>query len=362
MDVLRIFNLQLFAEDDFEDNQTDSDTVVDETVDDVNKTEDDEINIPEEFEGLDPEIAREFTNKFREQQKAEDEKLESKKDEQEEQQSKQDDEEKIEDKPTEGIEEQLAKLRKENEQLRKQQEQIPKQQEFRPAPFKPIKLEQVPIEFARTVISEAKKIALKSVNLTEEQLNDLEFEDNGAQKKADYEAAFEIAKDNIMSNVNSELALRNQRKEAFMQAHRENMAAFKAFENEQKKDTHFKEIQDFAINGYFEKQSVVNQNIIRDAYARLERGVASPSDRYTIESYFENAKREYYKDINAKQKEKQDKVVNKYKQAKKMPRADKLSGGGDTSGKSDVDIAIEMMNNRPWEKIPEKYQKILLGE
>lgn len=45
-----------------------------------------------------------------------------------------------------------------------------------------------------------------------------------------------------------------------------------------------------------------------------------------------------------------------------MPRADKLSGGGDTSGKSDVDIAIEMMNNRPWEKIPEKYQKILLGE
>lgn len=162
-----------------------------------------------------------------------------------------------------------------------------------------------------------KKIALKSVNLTEEQLNDLEFEDNGAQKKADYEAAFEIAKDNIMSNVNSELALRNQRKEAFMQAHRENMAAFKAFENEQKKDTHFKEIQDFAINGYFEKQSVVNQNIIRDAYARLERGVASPSDRYTIESYFENAKREYYKDINAKQKEKQDKVVNKYKQAKK---------------------------------------------
>ena len=81
-----------------------------------------------------------------------------------------------------------------------------------------------------------------------------------------------------------------------------------------------------------------------------------------IEAYFENAKREYYKDINAKQKEKQDKVVNKYKQAKKMPRADKLSGGGDTSGKSDVDIAIEMMNNRPWEKIPEKYQKILLGE
>ena len=84
MDVLRIFNLQLFAEDDFEDNQIDSDvvadeTVDDETVDDVDNNENDEISIPEEFEGLDPEIAREFTNKFREQQKAEDEKLESKK-------------------------------------------------------------------------------------------------------------------------------------------------------------------------------------------------------------------------------------------------------------------------------------------
>lgn len=69
MDVLRIFNLQLFAEDDFEDNQIDSDVVADETVDDVDNNENDEISIPEEFEGLDPEIAREFTNKFREQQK-----------------------------------------------------------------------------------------------------------------------------------------------------------------------------------------------------------------------------------------------------------------------------------------------------
>ena len=58
MDALRIFNLQLFAEDDFEDNQIDSDVVADETVDDVDNTENDEINIPEEFEGLDPEIAR----------------------------------------------------------------------------------------------------------------------------------------------------------------------------------------------------------------------------------------------------------------------------------------------------------------
>ena len=64
MDVLRIFNLQLFAEDDFEDNQIDSEVVADEIVDDVDNNENDEISIPEEFEGLDPEIAREFTNKF----------------------------------------------------------------------------------------------------------------------------------------------------------------------------------------------------------------------------------------------------------------------------------------------------------
>ena len=38
MDALRIFNLQLFAEDDFEDNQIDSDVVADETVDDVDNT------------------------------------------------------------------------------------------------------------------------------------------------------------------------------------------------------------------------------------------------------------------------------------------------------------------------------------
>ena len=107
---------------------------------------------------------------------------------------------------------------------------------------------------------------------------------------------------------------------------------------------------------------VIIRDIHKAEYNRYLNKAQHEQDYKGLEAYFENAKREYYKDINAKQKEKQDKVVNKYKQAKKMPRADKLSGGGDTSGKSDVDIAIEMMNNRPWEKIPEKYQKILLGE
>lgn len=61
-------------------------------------------------------------------------------------------------------------------------------------------------------------------------------------------------------------------------------------------------------------------------------------------------------------KEKQSSVVNKYKQAKKLPRTDKIMGSNTNAEKSDLEIASDMMKNRPWEKIPSKYQKILLGE
>lgn len=379
MKTFMSFNLQLFSSDDFEDDTDVIDDVDDEVSDDNSKDiSEEELVIPEEFEGLSPEIAKEFTAKLKKQQSDEeitednkeinettdtvDETVDNE-DNGDNENNKQDDIATKDVSNAENEHEQLAKLREENAKLKQmQQEQLAKRENVVPTQFKPVQLNEIPIELARMVRKQAKEIALKSVGLTAEQLNDIEYEDGGEEKKADFETAFDIAKSNIMANINNELAFKHQQEQEFLKLHNENIKEFKKYTEEQKKDTNFNAIQEFAINEFFLKQSVPNQNMIRDAYARLERGVGSPTDRYAIEAYFENAKRAYYDSVNATKKEKQSSVVNKYKQAKKLPRTDKIMGSNTNAEKSDLEIASDMMKNRPWEKIPSKYQKILLGE
>lgn len=377
MKTLMRFNLQLFSSDDFDDDTEvidDIDEEVSEDIDSAQSEEDEELVIPEEFEGLSPEIAKEFTAKLKKQQ-SDEEMTEANKEinettdtadetvDNENKDNNKDDTATEDVSNAENEHEQLAKLREENAKLKQmQQEQLAKRENVASMQFKPVQLNEIPIELARMVRKQAKEIALKSVGLTAEQLNDIEYEDGGDEKKADFETAFDIAKSNIMANINNELALKHQQEQEFLKLHNQNIQEFKNYTEEQKKDANFSAIQEFAINEFFLKQSITNQNMIRDAYARLERGVGSPTDRYAIEAYYENAKRAYYDGVNASKKEKQSKVVNKYKQAKKLPRTDKIMGSNSNAEKSDLEIASDLMKNKPWEKIPSKYQKILLGE
>lgn len=361
MDLKKYMDLQLFNEDladdeDFEEEVNDDN----EDLAEEGEKHEDEIEIPEEFAGLPPDIAKEFTLKWKKQQeqenKTDDNKPEDVAEEKNGEVPKAEPEKK-----EKTLEERIKALEEENARLRKeqQQQQIPKQQANKPA-FQPLQLNQIPVEVARKVRQKAKEMALKSVGITAQQLEDLEFEDGGADKKADYEAAYNIAQNNIITSINNELAARYQREQAFLQAHEANMKAFKEYEAEQMKDANFEAIKNYAINDFFEKQSSADQIMIRDAYARIERGVASPTDSYAVKKYFEEAKNAYNA-ITKPKENKQAKAVEKYKQAAKIPRADKLAGSSGTGSESSVETAMRLMKTKKWEEIPVKYQNILLG-
>lgn len=246
------FNLQLFSSDDFEDDTDVIDDVDDEVSDDNSKDiSEEELVIPEEFEGLSPEIAKEFTAKLKKQQSDEeitednkeinettdtvDETVDNE-DNGDNENNKQDDIATKDVSNAENEHEQLAKLREENAKLKQmQQEQLAKRENVVPTQFKPVQLNEIPIELARMVRKQAKEIALKSVGLTAEQLNDIEYEDGGEEKKADFETAFDIAKSNIMANINNELAFKHQQEQEFLKLHNENIKEFKKYTEEQKK-------------------------------------------------------------------------------------------------------------------------------
>ena len=362
MDLKKYMDLHLFSDtdDDFNENENIDDINDDENLGKEGEENDEEIEIPEEFAGLPPEIAKEFTLKWKKQQEDKQENNETnaenkggveKNDEALEKKSK----------PQEKtLEERIKELEEENNRLKnqQQQQQIPRQKVNKPS-FQPLQLNQIPVEVVRRIRQDAKKIALKSVGITAEQLEDLEFEDGGIDKKADYETAYNIAQTNILNNINRELANRYQKEQEFLNAHEANKKAFKSYEDEQKKDPNFEAIRKYAVNDFFEKQTPMDQMMIRDAYARIERGVASPTDIYAVKKYFEEAK-SAYKSITKPKENKQAKVIDKYKQASKLPRADKLAGSSGAGSESSVETAIRLMKTKKWEDIPEKYQNILL--
>ena len=360
-------DLQLFNDDfDYDDNidiDTNDNEDTAESVAEEKGDSGDDLEIPEEFAGLSPDIAKEFTLKWKKQQQQQ-EKTENAEQGQTEPEEKED---KSPDDKTEqaskSLEDRIKELEEENARLKSAQQQPiskPKKAADVPPALKPLQIEQFPIEVVHKIRQRAKEIALKTVGITAQQLDDLEFEDGGAEKKADYETAYTIAQNNLVSGINNELAARAQREHAFLQAHEANMKAFKAYEAEQMKSPDFEAVKNFAINDFFEKQPEMDQMMIRDAYARLERGVGSPVDSYAIKKYFEEAKTAYNAIVKVKDN-KQAKAVEKYKQAAKLPRSDKLAGSSSGNNETSIDTAIRLMKTKKWEEIPEKYQNILKG-
>lgn len=360
---MELLNLQLFADDDgnindydyinddseIEDEASSEDNINDNGGNEADEQEED-LEIPEEFAGLSPEIAKEFTLKWKKQQDniADDSSKET------------------ENQPInkeQSLQEKVKSLEAEVQQIQASQQQPLKTNTPEIKPFKPLQLNDLPLDSIKLLNKRAKEMALKAVGITEDQLDDLEYEDDGEQKKADYKLALSVAQNKLLTGVNSTLEANYNQQQAFIKKHNENMAAFKAYEDKQKKDANFAKIQEFAINDFFLKQRPEDQIVIKEAYARMEQNVGSPADRYTVEQYFEAAKRAYAEqNPTAKSKNsKQNKVLDKYKQAAKLPRTDKLMGAGGKDTETSIETAIRLLNEKSWEQIPKKYQNILLG-
>lgn len=222
-----------------------------------------------------------------------------------------------------------------------------------------------------TQINEAaRQQAMQMTGMTKEDVDALEYADTSDTKAVRWKAAMDIAKNNIYSAIRTESARRQQVSMEFMRQHQAAVNGFNSFYKQESAEPDFSDVQKFATGEHFTSLSEVEQKILYDAYARVERNTASPQDIFIVQRYFSDAKQAYRSQhplptaanttaapaaSTLAQKE------SKLQQAEKHPRSEQVEGSATTDGTAVTPANLQhMLDTMKWDDIPKKYQDILL--
>ena len=207
-------------------------------------------------------------------------------------------------------------------------------------------------ETADLLAKATKKRAMQMVNFTDEDIEALEYADDDDTRMSQWKTAQALAQQEIVGNIQREIFNRQQAAREFLAKHEASVRGFQEFRAKEEAEPDFPQINNYAVNDFFFQQPQDEQQIIAEAYARIERNVGSPQDIKTIKDYYKAAKRSYRQSAGQK--------AAKPRQAQ-MPRAGKLQGGVNPSGAVSADSLIHMAEETEWNKIPREYRDMLLG-
>ena len=208
----------------------------------------------------------------------------------------------------------------------------------------------------------ANEEALKISGLTKEQLEEIEYGDPNDVRISTYKTAVDLARQNIFSQLNSEIQTRRAMEQRELQLRQHSIADYSSFEQEQMKAQDFESIRSHAVNEYFTKLNPVEQQAIADAYQRVQSKTCIPQDIFVVKKYFSEAAQDFRKNqnnVNTNQNNIQVKQ-EKLKQMERHPKVDLVTGSNSNGGTSVADLE-RTLQNTDWDDIPENTKKMLLG-
>lgn len=268
------------------------------------------------------------------------------------------------------LEEQIAQLKQQLE-ARAQVQQAPAPQQPQP-PMTPVNVQQQPSRQPQQpiinaeVMKQLKQVvdqeAMKMTGISQEDLQSIEYMEDDDPRKQTWNTARKFAEAQVFQKVQE--ARNRQLAESRRQiaVHNENVLRYNNFAAEQMADPNFKDIQSFAINEYFSSRDKHDQDIIAEAYTRIQNNAGSPADTMIIRDYFTAAKNAYNKAHSSKKSANSEKnTAIKVKQGQAFPRSGEIEGASSDPGAVTVETLERMLDTTPFEKIPKEYQDILLG-
>ena len=208
----------------------------------------------------------------------------------------------------------------------------------------------------------ANEEALKISGLTREDLDEIEYSDPNDTRISTYKTAVELARQNIFSQLNSEIQTRRVMEQKVLQLRDQSIADYSSFEQEQMKAQDFESIRSHAVNEYFAKLNHVEQQAIADAYQRIQSKTCIPQDIFVVKKYFSEAAQDFRKNQNNVNRNQNNIQVKqeKLKQMERHPKVDLVTGSNSNGGTSVADLE-RILQNTDWDDIPENTKKMLLG-
>lgn len=219
-------------------------------------------------------------------------------------------------------------------------------------------------ENVKKIDAAVKAEAMRMTGMTDEDIEALEYEDDTSAKTSQWQAAMSMARTRVYNAISQGIEQQKQYRAALIQQHNDNYTRFENFSKQQMSEPDFDGVKNFAVGEFFSKMEPGEQTIVRDSYNRYLQNTASPQDLYCVQRFFIDAKTAYRSanpiSTNTGSNAAKEKI-KKINQAGKFPKAASIDGSS-TSDSVTISSLEDMLTNRKWSEIPEKYQKLLLGE
>ena len=201
----------------------------------------------------------------------------------------------------------------------------------------------------------ARERAMKRLNLTQEDIDDMEYGDDS--QKAWFNNAIMNETQNIMAEIKA-----HQAKEA---AFAEEVAATtKEFNEYNAKFGAYSDAQarwDYISQERFNQLPKRRQDVINAAFARLQANKGTYQDMDTVSAYFELANKEWEAKQTPAPVPPVNNNVDKVKKAQALPKAPTVSGGNGGDTVYTVERIASIMNSPDgWDSLPAEIQKQIL--
>lgn len=252
-------------------------------------------------------------------------------------------------------------------QLKAQLAEYQRLMQQQPAPQPPPPQPQPAPQQARITPEIAQKInaaitaeALAISNLTQKDVEELQFVDDDDAKLMQWNQAKAVAQDRVFTALREAQINRQRQAQELFAAQQAAAAWCNDFaQKEMATEPNIQAIQNFAANEFFEQLSPAEKPIVAASYGRVAQNIASPADMFTVKNYYERAKAAFLARANGAKKQAQPQRTAPA--AANLPRSDQLKGGAEQTNGQLSATEIEKLLEGDFTKLDPKKQKLLLG-
>lgn len=247
------------------------------------------------------------------------------------------------------------------------QQATPQAAPSQPAMMKPVAPQQPPqmpqLNLTPDVMQKIEELkkqeALRMSGLTQEDLEGMEYMEENDPRKTRYQFALKMADSTIMNRIQQAQMEQARQAEAVLRAHDACVQDYNSFAQREAAEPDFQNVIQFATQDFFFKKSPAEQQTLSEAYERIERNVASPAEVMLIKNYFNEAKNAYRGQHTTVTKKN---PMENVKKAGTFPRSQQVQGSSDNDTGVSAATLAKMLDEKPWDEIDPKYQKMLMGE
>lgn len=216
--------------------------------------------------------------------------------------------------------------------------------------FQPPQMKITP-EISEKITQAIKAEAMNMSGFSEDDVASLEYADDDDPRIAQWNQAKSIAQTNVIGAIRQAQMAQQYQAQQFIANQTAAINTYNKFAQRESQEPDFQAIQHYATNEFFNQLTPNEQKILANSYLRIEHQTASPAEMLVVKNYYERAKAAF------RGKQKPKKAPQPPPQ---LPRSDQLNGA---AGKGEITNAEleHMLDTTDFDKIPEVYQRKLLG-